>query len=259
MRRAGWRAAIDPVAPLSITWLGHATVLIKVDGTRLLTDPMLRPRVGPLVRISPPVDLDDLQELDGVLLSHLHADHADVPSLRRVARGVPVLAPRGAGRWLTRRGLPDVTELSAGADVAIGGLRIVATPAVHDPRRSPFGPAAAPIGFLVRGVYFAGDTDLFAEMAGLRGSVETALLPVWGWGPSLGPGHLDPHAAARAAALIEPTVAIPIHWGTYAIGWPGRRPADPSLPARQFREFAAQQAPGAEVRVLMPGEVTRIG
>jgi L-ascorbate metabolism protein UlaG (beta-lactamase superfamily) len=91
-------------------------------------------------------------------------------------------------------------------------------------------------------------------LAALRGEVDAALLPVWGWGSTLGPGHLDPERAARAAAMIAPQVAIPIHWGTFALGRPARRPADPGWPARRFAELAGEYAPTVQVSVLAPGE-----
>jgi L-ascorbate metabolism protein UlaG (beta-lactamase superfamily) len=232
-------------------------VLLEIDGVRLLTDPVLGKRVGPLVRISPQPAAPHQQPLDAVLLSHLHADHADVRSLRQVARDVPVLAPSGAGAWLAKQGLNDVRELRAGEQSTVGAVAVTAIEATHDPRRLPFGPTADPLGFVIRGsrsVYFAGDTDLFDAMAELRGSVDVALLPVWGWGPTLGPGHLDPERAATAAATIAPAVAIPIHWGTFAVGRPVRRPADPKWPAREFARLTTELAPAVEVCLLAPGE-----
>jgi L-ascorbate metabolism protein UlaG (beta-lactamase superfamily) len=240
-----------------ITWLGHATVLIEVDGVALLTDPVLRDRIGPLVRTVPGGAVDPPAGLDCVLLSHLHADHADLPTLRGLDRSVPVLAPGGAGPWLRRRGLRDVREVRPGSELRIGAVRVSATPAAHEGRRWPFGPGADPIGYLVSGTrsaYFAGDTDLFEAMAELRGSVDVALLPVWGWGRRLGPGHLDPERAARAAALIEPAVAIPIHWGTFALRLGASQIADREHPAREFTRLAKRYAPAVEVRVLAPGE-----
>jgi L-ascorbate metabolism protein UlaG (beta-lactamase superfamily) len=248
----------------AITWIGHSTALLDLGGTRLLTDPVLRNRVGPLIRIAEPVSPESSRSIDGVLLSHLHADHADLPSLRRLGCEVPVLASDGATGWLRARGLRDVRGLAVGEEAEIGSLTVRATPAAHDERRWPLGPRARPIGFLVRGatsVYFAGDTDLFDELGELRGSVDVALLPVSGWGPRLPPGHLDPERAARAAAMIGPAIAIPIHWGTFVRAGLGRRPADPALPAREFASLVGRYAPGVEVRVLAPGErtITRIG
>jgi L-ascorbate metabolism protein UlaG (beta-lactamase superfamily) len=231
-------------------------VLIELDGVRLLTDPVLSHRIGPLVRIAPDVDADTVGRLDGVLLSHLHADHAHLATLRRFDRTVPVIAPRGAAGWLRGSRVEPVRELAVGAGDNVGPVRVTATPAAHDAKRRPLGPAADPIGFVARGsrsVYFAGDTDLFPEMVELRGTIDVALLPVWGWGTKLGPGHLDPERAAQAASLIHPGVAIPIHWGTFTPAWLGR-PADPERPARLFAELAAARAPGVEVRVPVVGE-----
>ena len=253
---------LPPARPhASITWLGHATTLIELDGVRLLTDPVLRRRIGPLARIAPGVSADAVGHVDCVLLSHLHADHTDLRSLRDVGRSVPIIAPCPAGSWLARHGLRAVHELRADEETSVNGVRVTALPAAHDGRRHPLGPAADPIGFLAQGsrcVYFAGDTDYFPAMGELTGSVDVALLPVWGWGPRLGPGHLDPERAADVAALIAPAVVIPIHWGTFALAWQARRPIDRERPVREFAAFARQRAPAVEVRVLRPGEGTRI-
>ena len=256
MLTARMTPAIRPVASTAaVTWLGHATTLIEFDRLRLLTDPVLGKRIGPLVRASAPVDPDAVGRIDCVLLSHLHADHADLRSLRRVARDATVFAPVGAGGWLADNGVRGVRELAPGDVATLGELEIRATPAVHDSRRRPLGPRATPIGYVVRGsqsAYFAGDTDLFEQMGELRGNVDVALLPIWGWGPTLGPGHLDPERAARAAAKIEPRIAVPIHWGTFALA--ARRPADVKQPVREFVAMAERHAPSVEVRVLEPGE-----
>jgi L-ascorbate metabolism protein UlaG (beta-lactamase superfamily) len=226
----------------------------------VLTDPVLCDRIGPLVRVGPAPRQEDTEGIDAILLSHLHYDHTDLPSLARLGRSTPVIAPRGAGSWLEAQGLLDVRELTAGEEASIGSLTVTATRAVHDGRRRPLGPSAQPIGFVVRGsgcVYFAGDTDLFPEMADLAGELDVALLPVAGWGPTLGQGHLDPDRAAVAAALIAPRVAVPIHWGTIAL-WPhALRPSDPERPARDFAALVERHAPEVDVRVLMPGGSTR--
>jgi L-ascorbate metabolism protein UlaG (beta-lactamase superfamily) len=236
-------------------------VLIELDGVRLLTDPVVRNRLGPLVRVAPPVAPPLLEGIDAVLLSHLHADHAHVPSLRRL-RSPLVIAPRGAGAWLRKRMSGEVREMSEGSSEVIESIRLTATPATHDARRWLLGVRAEPIGFVVRGsggsAYFAGDTDLFPGMADLAGSIDVALLPVAGWGATLGPGHLDAARAAEAAAMIAPRVAVPIHWGTLSPRRPMRRHPDPSRPPNEFALLAAERAPGVEVRVLAPGDRTAV-
>ncbi len=97
-----------------IVFLGHATVLIELDGVRLLTDPLLRARVAHLRRQVPSVDASVLADPDAVLISHLHHDHLDLTSLRRLGRDTPLIVPAGAGAWLRRRGFTTVTELSVG-------------------------------------------------------------------------------------------------------------------------------------------------
>lgn len=232
-------------------------MLIALNGVRLLTDPVLGDRIGPLIRVAPPVASDRLGRLDAVLLSHLHADHTDLPSLRRLPNGTVVLAPHSAGSWLRRKGVAGVRELRPGNETDIASVTVAATPAIHDRRRRPFGPAADPIGYVVRGsrsVYFAGDTDLDPAMADLRGSIDVALVPIWGWGPSVGAGHLDPRRAALAMALIAPAVAIPIHWGTFTLPWFAGRRSDIERPALEFEALAKRYARGVEVRVIAPGE-----
>lgn len=234
-----------------ITWLGHASVLLEVAGVRLLTDPLLRGRVMHLRRRAP--EPPDPRPLDGVLISHVHRDHLDRPSLRRVAGpGVTAVVPAGAAPLI--EGLPfgAVREVRPGVSVRVGGADVVAVPAWHDGRRHPRARALDTLGFVVDGVWFAGDTELASELAELRGSVDVALVPVWGWGPKLGPGHLDPADAARAVAMIAPRVAVPIHWGTY---YPiGLRPQGRlSEPPAEFAAHVAELAPGVRVEQLAPG------
>jgi L-ascorbate metabolism protein UlaG (beta-lactamase superfamily) len=229
-------------------------VLLEHGGVRLLTDPVLRRRVVHLRRHGPVPEPP--RRLDAVLLSHLHYDHVDLPSLRLLDRQVRVLAPRGAGAWLRRAGFRDTEELAAGARTKVGGVGVTAVPALHDDRRRPVGGVRArPIGFVVgeeRRVYFAGDTDLFEGMAELA-PLDLALLPVAGWGPKLGPGHLDPERAARAAAAMRPRLAVPIHWGTLSPAYskPGAWFSDPP---HAFAAQVAELAPDVEVRVISPGD-----
>jgi L-ascorbate metabolism protein UlaG (beta-lactamase superfamily) len=242
-----------------ITWVGHGCVLVAMDGVVLLTDPVLRSRVAHLRRWAPPVD--DLAAPDAVLVSHQHGDHLDPPSLRRLGAGIRLLAPPGAADYLTRRGFENVTVLEPGEDAEVGAVTVRATHADHPGSRMR-GSTGVAVGFVLEGsrrVYFAGDTDVFPEMAGL-GPVDCALLPIWGWGPTLGPGHLNPESAAEAAVLLQARVVVPIHWGTYA-PWHlsmRKRPAFLDEPPDLFRAAMEAAAPDAELRVLAPGGSTTV-
>jgi L-ascorbate metabolism protein UlaG (beta-lactamase superfamily) len=244
-----------------VTYVGHATVLVELDGVRMITDPVLRARVGPLRRQGAPPSPEVAEDADAVLISHLHHDHADLPSLRRIGADVPMLVPPGAGELFERRGFAAVSELAPGESSQVGGVTVTATEARHSGKRR-FARNAEAIGFLLEGgrrIYFAGDTDLFDGMDALGGRSDLALLPIWGWGPSLGPGHLDPERAARAAAMLSPRIAVPIHWGTlYPVGLARLRPGPLRLPPREFAARMRELAPQVEVRVLAPGEATSL-
>jgi L-ascorbate metabolism protein UlaG (beta-lactamase superfamily) len=262
MRAAPRPSGEDPPERPVVRWLGHATVLMELGGVRLLTDPVLRSRILHIRRVAPPVDPAHHAELDAVLVSHLHRDHLDVPSLRRLERETTrLVVPAGTGRLAARQGFESVAELSPGQQLRIGDAVVQAVPAVHDGGRNPLGMKVQPLGYLVEGagvrVYFAGDTDLFDAMADL-GELDLALLPVWGWGPSLGGGHLDPAGAARALTLLRTRVAVPIHWGTLFPGLRNDRRARLTDPPHEFAREAARVAPGVEVRVLAPGEATGV-
>ena len=247
-------------APLRLTYVGHATVLIELDGVRLLTDPLLERRLGPLRRRGAAPDPAELGRVDGVLISHGHPDHFHGASLS-VVPGEPLLImPRG----LTPRGSPDDREVRAVISndrVDVGSVRVTAVPARHG--RWPGRRTARPVGYLIEGstrVYFAGDTALYPGMAGLAGHVDVALLPVGRWGPPRGPARLDPSTAVDAARLVGAAIAIPIHWGTlYVPGFAAGRWGWGSLDAGDaFAIEAARRMPDLEVRVLRPGESTSV-
>ena len=243
--------------PSRITWLGHSTVLLDLDGTRLLTDPVLRPRLLHLRRAVAPPQRDALANVDAVLVSHLHYDHLDFASLRRLDKRTRIVVPAGAGRLVAERGFADVVELGEGDERRVGNVTVRATHAEHDGGRGPFGVQASAVGYVVTGsssVYFAGDTDLFEAMDGLAPALDVALLPIAGWGPRLPAGHLDPRGAAEALVRLRSRIAVPIHWGTYRrIGLSRDRDALRS-PAESFVRFAGELAPDVDVRVLAVGE-----
>ena len=258
----GAAAGERPRGPGRVTWLGHASVLLDLDGVRLLTDPLLTGRVAHLRRRVPAPAAP--AGVDVILLSHLHRDHVHLPSLRLVAGGALVLAPVGAARLLARCGAAAVIELAEEEQTRLGHLVVRAVHAEHDGGRGPGSPPGAALGYVVSGsqsVYFAGDTDLFPGMEGLAPSLDVALLPIWGWGPTLGPGHLDPLRAAEALALLQPRIAIPIHWGTYApaLTWPGTGDSFLTRPPAEFAREARRLAPQVQVRLLAPGGSTVMG
>lgn len=249
----------DPAGGPRITWLGHATVLIELDGVRLLTDPFLRDRLGPLRRHGPSPEPEAIGEVDAVLLSHAHPDHFDRRSLRRLAGRPLIVAPRGLGRSLERAG-HMVHELLPDEAAMVGGVRVRAVPARHG--RWPRHPGATTLGYLVEGdasVYFAGDTSVFLGLRRLAGRVDVALLPIGSWGPHAAPWHLGPRGAARLAGTIGARVVVPIHWGTlYPAGLARVWSAPLDRPAARFRAAAVELAPGADIRLLRPGESTQV-
>jgi L-ascorbate metabolism protein UlaG (beta-lactamase superfamily) len=258
------------VARPNLHFLGHSTVRVEMAGRTVLTDPLLADTVGLLRRVVPLPDPATWAGVDIVLISHLHGDHLHLPSLRTVGPTTRIVVPRGAGAWLRGRGFPRVDELSAGEAISDGGLRITAVRADHSGHRwgprSTHGPATESLGYLLEGdgttVYASGDTGLFAGMGVLAArAVDVALLPVWGWGPNLGPGHLDPVTAADAVELIRPRVAVPVHWGTLAVAGltslasPLRQRMRRLLvdPPRSFAAEVAARGLGTRVVVTDPG------
>jgi L-ascorbate metabolism protein UlaG (beta-lactamase superfamily) len=247
---------------MRVTWWGHATVAIDDGGTTVLTDPVLRSRLahlyrrrGPAPRLAPP---------NAVLISHLHADHCDLGSLRGLPASTALIVPKGAGAFLGRKlgGGRDIHEVVAGDEVTVGGLRVQAVPALHPAGRAPGSRVrAAAVGYLVKGrrtAWFAGDTGLYDGMADL-GPVDLALVPVWGWSWTLGPGHLGPREAAEAVRRTRPAWAVPIHWGTFwPVGCARMRPDRFTEPGPEFARFVAEENPEVRVRVLPPGSSLQV-
>ena len=193
-----------------------------------------------------------------MFISHGHHDHLDLPSMRQIPGKPTVIVPKGFGKLASKLQLGPVEEVEPGDRLTIDRVRFEVVPAVHSGKRVPFGPEGPAIGCVVDGsrtVYFPGDTDLFPGMEALAGRLDVALLPIWGWGATIGPGHMDPERAAEAVAILRPRLAIPIHWGTfYPAGLRGLMPKPFETPGPTFVEAARRLAPDVPVRVLAPGE-----
>lgn len=238
-----------------VRWLGHASTEMVLDGTRVVTDPLLRDRIGPLRRHAGTSELGP-SPVDAVLISHLHHDHLDLPSIRLLAADTTIVVPRGAGPMVARAARGEVVEVVTGDEIAIGNVTVTAVPAEHSSGRT-FGRARAePLGYVLGGgfgtVYFAGDTDRFAAMTDL-GPVDLALLPIWGWGRRLGPGHLDPARAAEAASILRARAVLPVHWGTFApAGLRNAPPAWLDAPGAAFAAELARTAPDVRLHLVRP-------
>jgi L-ascorbate metabolism protein UlaG (beta-lactamase superfamily) len=242
----------------SVTFIGHSTLVFEMDGVRILTDPLLRRQVTFLHRYVPPVDQASYQNVDAVLISHLHYDHLDFPSLRMVGEIPRLIVPAGSGPLLSKHGFTQFEEMHIDDQIKVGDITLRATPADHVRKRGPGGPSADCLGFILEGslsIYFPGDTRLFSGMAHLAKHLDLALMPVWGWGYNRGKMHMGPREAAQALALLRPRLAIPIHWGTYApIGTKWLKPAYLSFPPIEFVTWTRKYAPDVKTTILTPGE-----
>ena len=258
---------MNRVSTTSVTWWGHSTVWLADSGTSLLTDPVLTGRVAHLRRMAGPQPaLPGVP--DAVLLSHLHADHFHVASLRKLGGTPRLIVPRGAGAFVVKslgsEAAARTVELGPGDETTVGSLRVRAVKAAHDGGRGPWSrERAVAIGFVVEGearTWFAGDTGLFDEMNDLA-PLDLALIPVGGWGPTLGSlHHLDATAGAEALRRVKAAWAVPVHYGTF---WPlgmGRvRSHMFRDPGEEFARVALRAAPDSHVRVLAHGGSLSIG
>lgn len=253
---------------IDVTWLGHSTVVLDIDGVRIVADPLLGRHAGVLRRRGRQPDRSAWKGADAVLLSHLHHDHAEVRSLELLDSAPVLTAPENAAwataKGLNGRGLAPQEWVPVGADDRAVSVRLV--PAVHGARPMPHRPNAAN-GHLLRGpsgtVWVAGDTELYPDLELLPswagGAIDLAVIPIAGWGPRLSPGHLGPEEAATACLMVGAQWAIPVHWNTLYLPttkmWPGGWMTKPG-PA--FVDALAREAPTCHPLVLDLGESARI-
>ena len=246
--------------PPSVTWHGHATVGVELDGQYFLTDPALTPRLAHLRRHHP-VDLAQLGHPDVVLISHLHLDHLHPASLRlladRLTDGATIVVPSGAAGEVEGLTGADVLETRVGDELRFGATTVRTVPAAHSDARGPHRRVRADaVGYVMSGpsgsVYFPGDTDLFDGMREL-GDVDLALLPIAGWGRKLGPGHLDAQRAVEATRRVDPTRVVPIHWGTYSPqSWRRGQPEWSIRPPVEFAAALERDGLGDRLDILAP-------
>ena len=213
----------------SVTWIGHATLLVQAGGVAVLTDPVFSDRLGGVVRrLAPPgLELGQLPPLDAVVISHNHRDHLDEPSVRALGPDRQFVTPMGLGEWFRKRGLDRVAELEWWQTTEIGRARITLTPAQHWSARTPFDMNETLWGGYVieaggARFFFAGDTGYpaaFAEIGRRIPDIDYALLPIGAYEPRwfMGPQHLSPEDAVRAFRDLGARFLVPMHWATFAL------------------------------------------
>ncbi|MFO1532740.1 MAG: MBL fold metallo-hydrolase [Thermoplasmatota archaeon] len=226
------RNSLAPARPgaLRVTWVGHATTVVQIGGKTLVLDPVWSEALpGGIRRMTPPgVAWAGMPAIDGVLVSHNHYDHLDLPSLRRLPPATPIFVPHGVGAWLRSKGFANVTELDWHQAVPLGELTITLVPAHHwsrrgwrDANRTLWG------GWIVKGpdgrqAYFAGDTGyghFFREIGERHPGIDVAILPIGAYAPKRynGGAHMDPEQAVRAFKELGARVMVPVHWGTFRL------------------------------------------
>ncbi|HLV26326.1 MAG TPA: MBL fold metallo-hydrolase [Gemmatimonadales bacterium] len=219
---------------MRITYVGHATLLIEIGGRRFLTDPNFDPRLGRVLRrvAEPGMLVEQLPRLDGILLTHAHADHLSFSSLDLLPRDIPLFAPPSLARWLTKLGYRHAEPLAAGEDVRIGDLSVFAARAQHVGARYGVDRWRADTNMYLLNsaadsAFFAGDTALTPASHGLVEQVlhssgrelDVALLPI-GHAPMwkravFRRGHLTPEDALSFYTRLRARWFIPYHWGTF--------------------------------------------
>jgi L-ascorbate metabolism protein UlaG (beta-lactamase superfamily) len=221
-----------PVSGLRITWFGHSSLLVELDGKRFLTDPVWSERcspssvLGPKRFFEPPLPLDQLPPIDAVVLSHDHYDHLDEPSIRVLNQRVPLfIVPLGLGAHLEYWGVPaaKIRELDWWGQTHVGGIELTATPARHFSGRS-LGDADKTLwaGWSLRGpshrVYYSGDTAMFPgfkEIGARLGPFDATLIEVGAYDRMWADVHLGPEQAVQAHRDVKGKLMLPVHWGTF--------------------------------------------
>jgi L-ascorbate metabolism protein UlaG (beta-lactamase superfamily) len=236
---------------LRVTFINHATTLIQQDGVNVLTDPIWAERASPFLfvgprRVRPPgLKLSDLPPLDAVVISHNHYDHLDVATLKKLQRGFPrlrIITGLGNKAFLEREGLFNVTELDWWQSTPVGALSVTSVPTQHFSNRGLTDPDFTLwTGFVFSGPagksYFAGDTGFgphFEQVGQRLGPFRLAVLPIGAYRPEwfMSPIHVTPEQAVQAAKALRARVAVPMHYGTFALADDGEtEPVDRLLAA----------------------------
>jgi L-ascorbate metabolism protein UlaG (beta-lactamase superfamily) len=263
--------AADPLppapAPLALTWYGHSSVLLEVDGRRVLADPVWGERVSPSPAVGPrrlhpaPVPLSALPPVDAVVISHDHYDHLDLPTVRALLHtgSTPFVVPLGLGHHLRRWGVPDarIVELDWDESHEIAGLTLTCTEARHFSGRGLRRNTTLWSSWAVAGprhrVFFGGDTGYtpaFADLATAHGPFDLTVLPIGAYSDLWPLIHMTPEEAVQAHRDLtgdRPALLVPVHWATFNLGFhPWAEPVQ--------RLRAAADGAGVRISVPRPGQ-----
>jgi len=267
--RSGW---VPPVrqpdaGPLlaaapSLTWIGHASFVVRTGGLLCATDPIFSQRIGGAVRrlVPPGVPLEALPQIDVVMVSHNHMDHMDLPTLRRIGPGALYVVPLGNGDLLRKEGLPRVVELDWWQSHREGDVEVTLVPARHWSMRAPWNRDDMLWGgFVVKSrdgsFYHSGDTGYFEgfkEIGERAGPIDWAMLPIGAYEPRwfMEPQHMNPEEAGQAFLDLGARVLVAMHWGTFRLT--DEPTAEPPERIRAF--FAARGLDETRLWILDIGE-----
>ena len=254
-----------PAAGCAVSWFGHSTALVEIDGYRVLTDPIWSRRcspsqaVGPRRLHEPPLPLESLPPVDAVVISHDHYDHLDMDSVRTLVRTqrAPFLVPLGIGAHLRKWRIPEdrIVELDWNESHLIGELRVVCTPARHFSgrllqRNTTLWASWAIIGPQHR-AFFGGDTGYtksFSEIGSEYGPFDLTLMPIGAYHPSWPDIHMNPEEAVRAHRdVTDAGLLVPVHWATFRLApHPWAEPVQ--------RLLVAAEPAGVQIAVPKPGQ-----
>jgi L-ascorbate metabolism protein UlaG (beta-lactamase superfamily) len=250
---------------LRITWMGHSSVLVEIDGHRILTDSVWSERASPVTWAGPkrfhqvPIELSELPKIDAVLISHDHYDHLDMPTTQALAaKGTRFVVPLGVGAHLERWGVPpsQFTEMDWGEETHLAGLTILAAPARHYSGRNPFRRSetlwcSSVIRGPVHRVFYSGDTgysDHFKAIGERYGPFDITLMKVGGYDPSWVDIHMSPEQAVQAHLDVAGHILVPVHWGTFNMAFHSW-----SEPIE--RTIATTTRAGVQLVVPKPGQI----